>query len=216
MKNVSKSIAAIAALAIIAGVAPTWADQNESSFMEDVISNMDGANKKIIALAEAVPAEQFSWKPNIAVRSFSEVLIHVAAVNLLLPQALGAAPPEGLEIPENPLALMGEWEKSITAKDDVIAKLNESFEYVGGAIRSIEDLDTEVTLFEGPASKRSYVLILQSHAHEHLGQSIAYSRSLGIAPPWSQPQTPSDDESESDGDMDHDELDEDDMDEDEG
>ena len=132
--------------------------------------------------------------------------------------------PEGLEIPENPFALLGEWEKNITAKDDVIAKLKESFEYVGGAIRSIEDLETEVAIFfPTPSSKRSYILILQSHAHEHLGQSIAYTRSLGITPPWSQQQPPSDDDGSdegSEGDMDEDEgdMDEDegDMDEDEG
>ena len=193
MKNVSRSIAALTVLAAIAGMAPAWADHHAPSFMDEVITNMEGANKKILALAEAIPVEQFSWKPNVAVRSVSEVMIHAAGVNLLLPVALGAAPPEGLEIPENPFALFGEWEKNVTAKDDVIAKLKESFQYVGGAIRSIEDLETKISLFfPEPTSKRAYILVIQSHAHEHLGQLIAYSRSMGIAPPWRQPPPPSD------------------------
>jgi uncharacterized damage-inducible protein DinB len=201
MKNLSLSIAAVALLAATVGVTPTWADHHAPSVIDEVITNMEGANEKILALAEAVPAEQYSWKPNVAVRSFSEVLMHAAGVNLLMPSMLGAALPEGLEAPEKPFALLGEWEKNITAKDDVIAKLKESFEYVGGAIRSIEDLDTKVAIFfPTPSSKRSYVLIIQSHAHEHLGQLIAYTRSMGIAPPWSQPPPPSD-EGEMDDDQ---------------
>ncbi len=41
-------------------------------------------------------------------------------------------------------------------------------------------------------------MILMNHAHEHLGQSIAYERSMGIVPPWSVPQ----DDASADGDSD--------------
>jgi hypothetical protein len=113
--------------------------------------------------------------------------MHVVGTNLLLPSALGAAPPEGLEMTDSPFAMMGRWEKTVTAKDAVMAKLEESLKYVHHALASIEDLDTEVELFGPPAPKRDYFLMLLAHAHEHLGQSIAYARSIGVAPPWSQP-----------------------------
>jgi hypothetical protein len=94
---------------------------------------------------------------------------------------------------------MADWEQNVTAKDDVIAKLIQSFAYVGDAIRSIEDLETNVSIFfPTPSSKRSYILIIQGHAHEHLGQSIAYARSMGIAPPWSRPAPPSDEDAAGD------------------
>ncbi len=32
-------------------------------------------------------------------------------------------------------------------------------------------------------------MIVSGHAHEHLGQAIAYARSNGVVPPWSQPQS---------------------------
>jgi len=88
----------------------------------------------------------------------------------------------------NPMAMMKEWEDKITDKDEVIAKLNESFEYAAKAIPTITDLETMVETFGFPGTKRAYLLILLTHAHEHLGQSIAYARSIGVVPPWSQEQ----------------------------
>jgi hypothetical protein len=33
-------------------------------------------------------------------------------------------------------------------------------------------------------TERGAYMLLLSHVHEHLGQSIAYARSNGIVPPW--------------------------------
>jgi uncharacterized damage-inducible protein DinB len=49
-------------------------------------------------------------------------------------------------------------------------------------------LEEQSELFGFPASKRAYLMILLTHSHEHLGQSIAYARSIGVVPPWSRPQ----------------------------
>ena len=118
----------------------------------------------------------------------SEVYVHVVFTNTFIPMALGAAPPAGFEMQEgtDPMALMKEWEANLTDKDEVIAKLKESFEYAAQAVPTITDLETTVETFGFPGTKRAYLLILLTHAHEHLGQSIAYARSIGVVPPWSQ------------------------------
>ena len=152
-----------------------------------ILENLKQTAEKLQALAEATPADKFSWAPTDEVRTISEVYMHAAGVNLMLPSALGAALPEGLEMTAPPFEMMGQWEKTVTAKEDVIAKLDESLDYVVGALASVTDLETEVTIFGPPAPKRAYFLILLTHAHEHLGQSIAYARSVGVVPPWSQP-----------------------------
>ena len=64
---------------------------------------------------------------------------------------------------------------------------------------TIADLDEKVELFGPPSSKRSYMFILQGHAHEHLGQAIAYARSVGVAPPWSLPAPEAADEAAEEG-----------------
>jgi uncharacterized damage-inducible protein DinB len=40
-------------------------------------------------------------------------------------------------------------------------------------------------MFGQPASKRRMLILLVTHMHEHLGQSIAYARTNGVVPPWS-------------------------------
>ena len=156
-------------------------------YMADLIANIKSTEEKLVALAEAMPADMYGWAPSVDVRTFSETLIHVAGANFFIPMALGAAPAEGLDSGENPMEVMQRMEAEITAKDEVLAKTKESFAYLYEALPTIADLDEKVALFGPPSSKRSYQMILQGHAHEHLGQSIAYARSVGVTPPWSQP-----------------------------
>ncbi len=177
-------------IALLAFVAPATAEEAGSGFTADFIADFERVGGRLAELAGAVPADKFSWAPSDEVRTVSQVYVHAVFVNTFLPMALGAAPPEGFSMPEgsNPMALMKEWEAKITDKDEVIAKLNESFEYAAKAIPTITDLETMVETFGFPGTKRAYLLILLTHAHEHLGQSIAYARSIGVVPPWSQAQ----------------------------
>ncbi|MEM7049521.1 MAG: DinB family protein [Acidobacteriota bacterium] len=176
-------------LMLILALAPSaFAEGGDEALKASVNANLEATAKKIVALAEATPEDMFGWRPNVEVRTVSEVYMHIVGANLLLPVSLGATPPEGLEMGDNPYATLQQLEKDITTKKEVIAKLEESFAYVTQALASLEDLDTEVQLFGAPQPKRAYYMVLLGHAHEHLGQAIAYTRSMGIVPPWSQPQ----------------------------
>lgn len=187
--------ATIVGLALAAGfLLPATAEAKKkaaatSDFTSDVIANLTRAGKMLVSLAEATPADKFSWRPTDQVRKVSEVYMHVVGANDVIPVLLGAAPPKGVTIPEKPFDLSPRLEAEVTAKDDVVARLRESFDYAVAALKTISpsDLDTQSQAFGFPASKRAYVLILLSHAHEHLGQSIAYARSIGVVPPWSVP-----------------------------
>ncbi|HVS04224.1 MAG TPA: DinB family protein [Thermoanaerobaculia bacterium] len=161
-----------------------------SGFLADVATDLERTGGRLADLAGAIPADKYSWRPGEGVRSVSEVLMHVVGANHGLPLMLGAAP-SGALAEGGMQEVRGEmmrWEEEVTAKDEVIAKLKESFDYAVGAVRAMPEgsLDETVDFF-GPRSRRSTVLILLTHAHEHLGQSIAYARSLGVVPPWSQP-----------------------------
>ena len=48
------------------------------------------------------------------------------------------------------------------------------------------DLKTPVKLFGRDMTKEDAVRFLFGDQHEHLGQSIAYARSNGVTPPWSE------------------------------
>ena len=176
------------ACALVAAAMPSLAEDANAGFMDDFIADLERVGGRLAELAEAVPADKFSWAPSDEVRTVSEVYMHATFVNTFLPMSLGAAPPEGLEMSEgmNPMELMKKWEEEVTDKDEVIERLNASFAYAAKAVPTITDLETTVETFGFPGTKRAYLLILLTHAHEHLGQSIAYARSMGVVPPWSQ------------------------------
>lgn len=191
MKDMNKTSRVLAGMiAVLAFVTPVMAEEASSGFTADFVADFERAGGRLAELAEATPADKYSWAPSDEVRTVSEVYVHVVFTNTFIPMALGAAPPEGFEMSEgmNPMDLMKEWEAKVTDKDDVIAKLKESFEYAAKAVPTITDLETQVETFGFPGTKRAYLLILLTHAHEHLGQSIAYARSIGVVPPWSQQQ----------------------------
>ena len=167
---------------------PAEAQCENCGFMDDYVADLERVSEKLVSLAEAIPAEQYSWRPNDEVRPTSGIFMHVAGVNFLVPVGLGAEAAEGMELGENPFALLGKLEAEVTAKDDVIGKLKSSIEYAKGAVREVAatGLSEQSELFGFAASKRAYLLIVLTHSHEHLGQAIAYARSMGVTPPWSQ------------------------------
>ena len=148
-----------------------------SGFRAELVRQIDDAEKKLIALAEATPADKLTWRPNDKVRSTSAVFMHVAGGNYFLPTFWGVKPPEGLS---------REMEKE-TDKAKVIDALKKSFDHARNAITSASDADLErkIKLFGQDATVREAMMVVATHAHEHLGQSIAYARMSGIVPPWS-------------------------------
>ena len=54
------------------------------------------AERQIIALAEAFPAEKYTWRPDEKTRSVSEILVHLAAGNFMLLDQIGVLPPADL------------------------------------------------------------------------------------------------------------------------
>lgn len=145
----------------------------------EIVRQIDDAQKKLLALAEAMPAEKFAWRPAEGVRSVGEVFAHVSGANYFLPTFWGAKMPEGLD-PRS-------FEKEGSDKAKTVDTLKKSFDHMRQAIAAVPeaDLDRTVKFFGQEGSVRTVVLILATHAHEHLGQSIAYARMNGVAPPWS-------------------------------
>ena len=68
-------------------------------------------------------------------------------------------------------------EKTITAKDEVIAALKTSQQHVHQAVENAVnmDLDEETNVFGAMRKRRAVLMIVGGHSHEHLGQSIAYA-----------------------------------------
>src|SRR5439155_11704205 len=106
--------------------------------------------------------------------------VHVAGGDYLIPSFMGAKVPEGIT---------RDMEKTVTEKAKVIDTLKKSIEHVKSVAENTSDadLDKKVKAFGGHEfTERELLIILLNHMHEHLGQSIAYARMNGVAPPWSE------------------------------
>lgn len=171
----AQSAPAAPAQAPAAAAAPT-------GFRGWFLREVDSLEKKYVDLAQAVPQEKFTWRPGEGVRSVSEVHLHVAGSNFRLPSLAGIKPPAGIEFKN--------YEKSTTDKVKVVEQLKNSFEHLRQAITKTPDadLDKTVKLFGREANNREVFLLIVTHMHEHLGQSIAYARVNGVVPPWTEEQ----------------------------
>lgn len=166
------ALAATALVPTLAQAAPT-----AGTFKADLLRDLDGVSEQIIQLAQAVPAEKYTWRPGEGVRSVAEAYMHIAAGNY---EILGFTPYKVANAPD-----LAKFETSTTDKAQVVAALTKSFQTTRETIEKIPDsaLDQPVK----PGSKytvRAALLGIAGHAHEHLGQEIAYARMNGVVPPW--------------------------------
>jgi uncharacterized damage-inducible protein DinB len=137
--------------------------------------------KKYTDLAQSIPADKFTWRPETGTRSVSELFLHVAGANYGIPTMMtGTAPAPGYQ--------REGFEKSTTDKEKIIEQLNKSFVYAMAAVQKMSNADfAKAEKKLGPdANDGDVVYILVTHNHEHLGQSIAYARVNGITPPWTE------------------------------
>jgi uncharacterized damage-inducible protein DinB len=151
-----------------------------TGYRSEVLAEVMIQEDKSLRLAEAIPAEKYTWRPAPDVRSVAEVFLHVSAANFNLYKLVGAPPPEGIDVKS--------LEKSTTDKTKVIATLKSSFAHARKAITAMPDanLDKSLDWFGGKNTQRGILLFITRHAAEHLGQSIAYARFIGVVPPWTE------------------------------
>jgi len=144
----------------------------------EILMWIQDAEGKLIQLAEAMPEGKYDWSPDKGVRTVGEVFLHVSAANYGLPGFIGIAPPAGFDFQT--------FEKSLTKKTDIVKSLKDSFAHMEGALKTMTDadLDKPAEFFGMKTTARGAYLLLLSHAHEHLGQAIAYARSNKVTPPW--------------------------------
>ena len=151
-----------------------------TGYRSEVLSEVIIQEDKFTRLAEAIPADKYTWRPSPDARSFAEVFLHVSAANFNLYKLVGTPPPAGFDVRG--------LEHSTTDKAKVISILKDSFAHAKDAIKAMPDADLEKSMewFGGRNTERGILLFIVRHSAEHLGQSIAYARSIGVVPPWTE------------------------------
>ena len=153
----------------------------QGQLQKEATGTLTYSSGQVLQLAQAIPAEKYSWAPQAGVRSVAEVFAHIISANYFFASKLGAKIPEGVK--------METLEKDLKTKDQISSALKQSYETILGAVKNTKDSDLGKKVefpFPGSYTDMSAILIVMGHSNEHLGQLVAYARMNGITPPWSE------------------------------
>ena len=147
-----------------------------STFVKQQVARF---NKNMVAAAEAMPAEKYSFKPTPEMNTFGHLTIHIAeGNNALCAQISGTPAPTAEKLAET------------DPKDKLVAGLKASFDFCATALANVDDskLSESMVLFgRVPSSRAGALIALGMGFADHYGQEAIYLRLSGILPPTAQP-----------------------------
>jgi hypothetical protein len=138
------------------------------------------SSKNMIAAAEAMPAEKYSFRPTPEQMTFAHLTLHIAeSNNLFCSKISGVAAPEAAKLTES------------DPKDKLVAAVKQSFDFCSSSLARIDDshLSDSIPLFNNrPFSRASAMFILSGSWSDHYSAQSIYLRLNGVLPPTAQPQ----------------------------
>jgi uncharacterized damage-inducible protein DinB len=168
----------LAAASLIAGTvsAQTPGSNPYTTSIREQHRRIDGI---VTRAAEKVPEELYAFKPTPEVRSFAEILGHIADAHYLLCRAAH----------ENAFDIKREHELKPGTKADLMAALKKSIAYCEQAFDGTTDANgtTPVKVGSSTVPKLMVLNLNVSHTWEHYGNLVTYMRLKGIVPPTSEP-----------------------------
>jgi uncharacterized damage-inducible protein DinB len=165
---------AVAPIALHAQEAPAASSNPISASEKGFYSVVSG---QVIAAAEKMPEQNYSFKPTPEVRSFGQLVGHVAdAQYFFCSTATGESSP------------MKDIEKSKTSKADLVAALKDAVAFCNKAYTGMTDAQGSQTVkfMNYDTAKLTVLSINTAHADEHYGNMVTYLRIKGIIPPSSE------------------------------
>ncbi len=134
--------------------------------------------KNMVAAAEAMPAEKYSFKPSPEMNSFGHLVMHIAqSNNTFCAKISGQAAPDTKIAESDP-------------KDKLVAMMKDSFAFCSTALANVDDskLGEQLMLFGNrPISRGGALVALGGSWTDHYATEAIYLRLNGILPPTAQP-----------------------------
>jgi hypothetical protein len=140
--------------------------------------------KNIVAIADAMPADKYTWNPGIALdpppskaenddnygRPFANLLLHIANLNFSRPPLLGAAAAPGYD-PKG-------YETSTTDKVKIVGQLSQAFDYAQNAVQKLtaDDLTRRYKAGNQETTGNAIVAQWMENINDYFGQTKAYAR----------------------------------------
>jgi uncharacterized damage-inducible protein DinB len=165
----------------------SFAQMSKASVAKAYDGDLKSAEKEIVSLAEAMPADKYDFAPTMGafngVRTFALQMRHIASVNYEVAAAiLGEKCPVEMGKNENGADSLGD-------KDAIVKYLKDAFAYAHKALGTVTDMnflgEVKSPFGEGQSSRASLATIFAWHSFDHYGQAVVYARMNGVIPPAS-------------------------------
>src|SRR5262245_10094528 len=165
---------------------PLSASAQAPTIPGELLKDWQAQKETMMKIADAMPADKFSYKSTPAQRTYAEQILHVAGANLMLIQLLGAKTRLPFEVVPTDLATFG---LKMTDKTAVLKALSESFDYGEAVMKELGPAAmTEIVQgprWIGPATRAKMVWYTMGHTQDIYGQMAVYLRLNGVVPPAS-------------------------------
>ena len=133
--------------------------------------------RDVLGSADKMPEADYSFSPTPEVRTYGKLLAHIANAQFLFCSIVADGKPT-----------MKNFETTAKTKADIVAALNEGFNYCDSVYQKLTDADAAamVPFFGQERTKLSLLDFNIAHGFEHYGNLVTYMRMKGIVPPSSE------------------------------
>jgi len=150
-------------------VASRAAAQQDAGPAQVLLKQWNDIGKRAIAMAEDWPEDKYGYRPSKDVRTFGQIVVHIAAANFLaVNEATGKSNKDFQDDP-----------KGYETKKQIVAYLKKSVTDGAAALQAGGDA--------GALKHLRWWVSMMEHAGEHFGNLTTYYRLNGVVPPQSRP-----------------------------
>lgn len=148
--------------------------QDANPLAADVKRAYDEVKTNILRSAERMPEENYDFRPAPRVRTFGQILGHIAQEQYLYFCAPVKGEQKSVDI-----------ERTVKTKPDLIAALKDSFAYCDAVYNNMTDAEALKTVNTGGSKSMKLRLLWMNIVHDesHYGNLVTYLRIKGIVPP---------------------------------
>ncbi len=150
----------------------------EGGLVEQLQSQWEASRRQMVRIAEAMPGNKVDYRPTPEVRSFAEIVVHLAGENMNWMETVEGAPKAGTD---------NRFEH-LTTRPEILKALSDYYDYGAKVLADLTDQQAmeSVPYFRGELPPR-WVIVVDAigHSKEHYGNLVTYLRLNSIVPPSS-------------------------------
>ena len=145
-----------------------------------VRQHLENRSKNMVAAAEQMPADKYSYSPTPGQITFGHLIQHIASSNGNLCAAIAGSIAPKSDIKES------------DAKEKLVQALKESFDFCATSLAKVDDskLGEEITIFNRKVTRARAMIALPADWADHYAGEAMYLRLNGMLPPSAQPKKP--------------------------